>query len=397
MKVRMLVFVVAVIPRIGLAIDLDNDGMSDVWERLYDPNDALLPDGDADADGFTNLFESLAGTDPHDADDFLQLHLEPVDGGLEISWDEQLGKHYSLESSQDLEVWGEVDVLEPIDFPSRETGAPPTGSTQTELLDSWHPWEPGYGGFDFFWSIRYGFEANAGDPDYGFDAHLDADMQANFVESYAATDPGAIGGRMEAWLDIGRSRLRLEFYGTGGDLRYDLEFAVAGAGYNPGNIVGSPFEPWSADLDANFVGAVADHTSEPARIRTYIPGLENERETPDYLPPDISLPSNELHPSEAEFHDAGDGVLLIEWPETPSHAGVAILTRALIGDWFFGRTYLTTVQQPQNSGSGGTGGRDFFRISVFDPTAAANFPNLWERYAMLYQAPDQDWGRGRCR
>ncbi len=56
--------------RIKPVIDLDGDGMDDVWEDLHglnsnDPSDALL---DPDGDGVTNLGEYRVGTDPHKFD-----------------------------------------------------------------------------------------------------------------------------------------------------------------------------------------------------------------------------------------------------------------------------------------------------------------------------------------
>lgn len=49
-------------------VDSDGDGMPDVWEAKYglNPQNANDADEDADADGFTNLEEFLAKTDPTD-------------------------------------------------------------------------------------------------------------------------------------------------------------------------------------------------------------------------------------------------------------------------------------------------------------------------------------------
>ncbi len=48
--------------------DTDGDGMPDTWERqnTFNPLDAADGRGDADSDGFINLDEYLAGTDPRD-------------------------------------------------------------------------------------------------------------------------------------------------------------------------------------------------------------------------------------------------------------------------------------------------------------------------------------------
>jgi len=52
---------------VTVILDLDTDGMDDDWEALYNPS-GLEPGDDLDGDGFDNLAEYQAGTDPTDPD-----------------------------------------------------------------------------------------------------------------------------------------------------------------------------------------------------------------------------------------------------------------------------------------------------------------------------------------
>ena len=60
-------------------IDTDTDGLGDIWENIHgfhigpNPPANQAPTADPDGDGFTNLKESLAGTDPLDREDFPKL------------------------------------------------------------------------------------------------------------------------------------------------------------------------------------------------------------------------------------------------------------------------------------------------------------------------------------
>jgi len=44
-------------------IDLNGNGISDVWEWVYGANN-VNPNADPDGDGFSNLQEAIAGTNP---------------------------------------------------------------------------------------------------------------------------------------------------------------------------------------------------------------------------------------------------------------------------------------------------------------------------------------------
>src|SRR5205823_7275443 len=78
--------------------DRDGDGMADDWEAAHqlnpdDPTDAAL---DSDRDGFTNLQEYLAGTDPRDRTSALRFEPAAVSqGAVAPGFTAAAGKSYS--------------------------------------------------------------------------------------------------------------------------------------------------------------------------------------------------------------------------------------------------------------------------------------------------------------
>ncbi|MEM7603151.1 MAG: DUF1800 family protein, partial [Verrucomicrobiota bacterium] len=86
-------------------LDLDGDGLSDVWAAHYAAQD-LDPASDHDQDGCSNLDESLAGTDPFSAASKLTLQLpSSITNPLTVSWPSITGKSYQLSSSSNLQDW----------------------------------------------------------------------------------------------------------------------------------------------------------------------------------------------------------------------------------------------------------------------------------------------------
>ncbi len=91
--------------RMRLLRDDDNDGLPDAWEQQYfgNPTNALASD-DSDGDGFSNLAEYIAGTDPTSADptradSYLRITQIQAGAGpsLTITWPSAANRIYTVE------------------------------------------------------------------------------------------------------------------------------------------------------------------------------------------------------------------------------------------------------------------------------------------------------------
>ena len=79
-------------------IDLNGNGMSDVWEWVYNAY-GVSPTADPDGDGFNNLQESMAGTDPYDSNSFPHISFGAYAGtNFSVTLPCALGKQYTLQS-----------------------------------------------------------------------------------------------------------------------------------------------------------------------------------------------------------------------------------------------------------------------------------------------------------
>jgi PA14 domain len=94
--------------RSALAIvDLNSNGMSDVWELKYNAS-ALLSNVDTDGDGQNALAESIPGTNPFDPNDVFKITtLSQAASNVTLTWPSLLGKRYQVQSATNLTqtVW----------------------------------------------------------------------------------------------------------------------------------------------------------------------------------------------------------------------------------------------------------------------------------------------------
>lgn len=87
------------------ALDVNNNGVSDVWESLY-PAAAANLTSDDDGDGDTNLTEGLAWNNPNDATSRLRLEdVEIAVSDLSFNWQQALGLRYRIWKSSNLVDW----------------------------------------------------------------------------------------------------------------------------------------------------------------------------------------------------------------------------------------------------------------------------------------------------
>ncbi len=77
-------------------IDRNGDGMSDVWEWVYNAN-GVSPTADPDGDGFSNLQEAIAGTDPFNPHSYPHITYTGFAGtNFSVTIPGALGKEYTL-------------------------------------------------------------------------------------------------------------------------------------------------------------------------------------------------------------------------------------------------------------------------------------------------------------
>jgi hypothetical protein len=95
-------------------LDTNANNLSDLWEKQHNngnlfPN-TFLATNDDDLDGWTNAKESIAGTNPFQAnppDGIVAVEITPslVPGAFTLTWPTLVGKNYQLKVSTDLVTW----------------------------------------------------------------------------------------------------------------------------------------------------------------------------------------------------------------------------------------------------------------------------------------------------
>jgi RHS repeat-associated protein len=106
LRIIFVVSLLVVCARPADALDANNNGMSDVWEKIYQvPADAGALD--YNGNGFSNKEKSALGLDPRDPNS--RFHVEVIPGtaqsNLHLILDTAYGKVYTVDSSTDRVTW----------------------------------------------------------------------------------------------------------------------------------------------------------------------------------------------------------------------------------------------------------------------------------------------------
>ena len=85
------------------ALDLDSDGLSDLWQMKYQA-DELSATADSDGDGQSNAAEAAAGTNPLVANDIIRVSsMSRIGNQITLRWPSIAGKKYQVECSSSLD------------------------------------------------------------------------------------------------------------------------------------------------------------------------------------------------------------------------------------------------------------------------------------------------------
>jgi len=86
-------------------LDKNTNGVSDVWEEMYAAQ-GLNPNLDSDGDGFTNLQEAIAGTNPFDPKSHPTIGIGQSGAQIQSSWPTVAGKRYQVMGNASLDPAG---------------------------------------------------------------------------------------------------------------------------------------------------------------------------------------------------------------------------------------------------------------------------------------------------
>jgi len=323
----------------AIAIDHNLDGVSDVWARYYEAED-LVPGEDSDGDGFTNLEESIAWTDPHSPKSRLRLEVLLDGNGIGLAWPEHEGVHYLVEASTDLTEWVSINSYQSeLPHPTNLTGS----------VESMSPWAPYLGSileFDPLWGLEHDFFGpNSEDPEYGILADPDFDGLTNLLECYGGTDPFVGGSNFQATLVGAGKHLRIQWNGSNGSLRYELEIPIEFEFLNEFDSAATNFLHYGSSL-GDFFGAQPKHRTDPFQIRSYVTGETQTHGSPDFVEEDAAPPTvfmDQTYP--VAYEEDHDGNAYFRWTGMDGFPYV-VRMRIRLGDWYWGRMGSMVSFQP---------------------------------------------------
>lgn len=182
-------------------IDLNTNAASDVWEQIFGAA-ALPPTTDSDGDGFSNLQEALAGTNPLNAASFPKISgfaLAPA--AFSVTIPVELGKFYELQSATNLAGtnWlAETNIV--VRSGTNLTLIAPPGTVQKYLRVAVSDWDSDGDGLNDWEEYKLGLDPLSGNSTTQLDgngnlpgdfAYATNRLALQNVFSVTATDPVA--------------------------------------------------------------------------------------------------------------------------------------------------------------------------------------------------------------